>query len=138
MPAAMVAPIADGAPLALADQLAIQRLVELYGHVVDEGDWRQLAELVTDDFEYDLTFYGWGIVQGIPALVEKWLIAVHPIGHHTTNVVIWSDGDGVHVRSKGIGVKADGSVNSNVYYDDVRRTKNGWRIARRRAARREP
>jgi SnoaL-like domain len=121
-----------------ADALAIHRLIDLYGHIVDEGEWSQLADIVTDDFEYDLSFYGWGIVRGIPELLERWRTAVHPLGHHATNIVVWQDGTGVHVHSKGIGVKADGTMNSNVYVDEVRRTAFGWRIARRRAYRREP
>ena len=64
----------------------------------------------------------------------------NPLAHLVTNVVItsWED-DVVRVISKGIGVRADGTVGSVVYHDELRREGAGWRIARRRvSARRTP
>jgi hypothetical protein len=53
--------------------------------------------------------------------------------HHVTNVVVtaWADGQ-VQVRSKGLGIKADGSCGSVSYEDTVVRTADGWRISYRR------
>jgi hypothetical protein len=57
----------------------------------------------------------------------------NPLGHHVTNsLVIAEEDDGcVRVRSKGIGIRADGSSGTIVYEDLVRRSNGGWRIARR-------
>jgi hypothetical protein len=46
-------------------------------------------------------------------------------------VVAEEDDGSVRVRSKGIGIRADGSSGSVVYEDFVRRSNGGWRIARR-------
>jgi len=49
-----------------------------------------------------------------------------------TNVVVIADGDDeATVRSKGIGILADGTSGTVVYEDVVRRTGVGWRIAHR-------
>jgi len=49
----------------------------------------------------------------------------------TNALVIDDQGDGATVRSKGIGIMADGTSGTVVYEDLVRRTSAGWRIARR-------
>ncbi len=57
----------------------------------------------------------------------------NPVGHHVTNVVVTPDGaDAAAVRSKGIGVLADGRAGSVTYEDRVVRTPSGWRIGSRR------
>jgi myo-inositol catabolism protein IolC len=49
-----------------------------------------------------------------------------------TNALVVADEDNVAtVRSKGIGILADGKSGTVVYEDVVRRTGAGWRIARR-------
>ncbi|MGY5060699.1 nuclear transport factor 2 family protein, partial [Streptomyces sp. 900105755] len=60
--------------------------------------------------------------------------------HHVTNVVVTALADGrVQVRSKGLGIKADGSCGSVSYDDTVVRTADGWRISHRRVSpRRNP
>jgi hypothetical protein len=37
----------------------------------------------------------------------------------------------VRVRSKGIGIRADGATGTVIYEDLIRKTPSGWRIARR-------
>jgi hypothetical protein len=117
------------------DRLAIYELIALHGHVMDAGEFDRLDELFADDFVYDLERLGSGRLEGAKALVDA-AIAVgdaNPLGHHVTNsLVIGEEDDGsVRVRSKGIGVRADGSSGTVVYEDLVRRTDRGWRIARR-------
>jgi hypothetical protein len=47
--------------------------------------------------------------------------------------------DGVRVRSKGLGVRPDGTVGTVVYEDVVQRGADGWRITHRTVrARRRP
>ncbi|MET7482173.1 nuclear transport factor 2 family protein [Streptomyces sp. NPDC005538] len=128
--------------LALEDRLAIQELIALHGHLVDEGELDRVAEVFTPDVEYDLSDFGQGTVTGLTAFVDAALAlgAGNPVAHHVTNVVIEEPVEGrVRVRSKGLGVKADGSCGSVTYIDTVVRVGAGWRISQRKlVARRVP
>ena len=56
----------------------------------------------------------------------------NPLGHHVTNSLVIAEEDGlVRVRSKGIGIGADGASGTVIYEDLIRKTPSGWRIARR-------
>ncbi|MFE9559197.1 nuclear transport factor 2 family protein [Streptomyces sp. NPDC006692] len=128
--------------LALEDRLAIAELVSLHGHLVDDGELERLEELFTVDVVYDLTDFGQGCLVGAVAVREAALAlgAANPVAHHITNIVITESTEGqVRVRSKGLGVKADGSCGS-VSYDDIAvRARDGWRICHRKvSARRIP
>lgn len=121
--------------LALADRLAITELVSLHGHLVDDGSLDRLEELFTADVVYDLTDFGQEPLSGVVAIREAaWALgAANPVAHHVTNVVVTALADGrAHVRSKGLGIKADGSCGSVSYDDTVVRTADGWRISYRR------
>ncbi|MEV0641547.1 nuclear transport factor 2 family protein [Streptomyces sp. NPDC050619] len=128
--------------LALEDRLAVTELIALHGHVVDEGELDRMAEVFTSDVVYDLSDFGQGQVTGLAALKEAALAlgSANPVAHHVTNVVIEEvAGDRVRARSKGLGVKADGSCGSVTYEDTVVRIADGWRISHRRMlARRVP
>jgi hypothetical protein len=117
------------------DRLAIYELIALHGHLMDAGDFDRLDELFTDDFVYDLEYLGYGRLLGANAFVDAAMALAddNPLGHHVTNsLVIAEEDDGaIRVRSKGIGIRADGSSGTVVYDDLVRRTDSGWRIARR-------
>ncbi|MEV8540563.1 nuclear transport factor 2 family protein [Streptomyces sp. NPDC051572] len=128
--------------LPLEDRLAITELIALHGHLVDEGELDRLTEVFTPDVEYDLTDFGQGTLTGLTQLVDASLTlgAANPVAHHVTNVVIeeLSD-DRIRARSKGLGIRTDGSFGSVTYVDSVVRVRLGWRIARRRVeARRVP
>ncbi|MBO4159366.1 nuclear transport factor 2 family protein [Micromonospora antibiotica] len=143
-------------PLSADDRLAIHELVALHGHLMDDGAFDRLSELFTDDFAYDVTAYGFGVLRGYAAFAEaaRTLGDGNPLGHHVTNVVVSEDADGtVRVRSKGLGVPVDGPVGTVVYEDVVRRVETrppagtagarrpatGWRISYRRVVpRRRP
>ena len=121
--------------LALEDRLAITELVSLHGHLVDEGSLDRLEELFTSDVVYDLTDFGQEPLSGVAAIREAaWALGTaNPVAHHVTNVVITASADGgVQVRSKGLGIKADGSCGSVSYDDTVVRTADGWRISHRK------
>ncbi|WP_406450061.1 nuclear transport factor 2 family protein [Streptomyces sp. NBC_01622] len=128
--------------LTLEDRLAITELIALHGHLVDEGELDRLTEVFTPDVEYDVTDFAQGTLIGLPELVGASLAlgAGNPVAHHVTNVVIEdSTEERVRARSKGLGVRTDGSCGSVTYEDTVVRTGAGWRIARRRvSARRVP
>jgi 3-phenylpropionate/cinnamic acid dioxygenase small subunit len=129
-------------PLTLEDRLTITELIALHGHLVDEGELDRAAEVFTPDVEYDLTDFGQGTLTGLTQLTDASLAlgAANPVAHHVTNVVVEELADGqVRVRSKGLGIRTDGSCGSVTYVDTVVRVGAGWRIARRRLeARRVP
>nr|WP_031069896.1 nuclear transport factor 2 family protein [Streptomyces sp. NRRL WC-3742] len=129
-------------PLTLEDRLAITELVSLHGHLVDDGSLDRLEELFTSDVVYDLTDFGQESLSGVAAIREAAyaLGAANPVAHHVTNIVVTASADGqVQVRSKGLGIKADGSCGSVSYDDTVVRTADGWRISHRKvSARRTP
>ena len=128
--------------LALEDRLAITELIHLHGHLVDGGELDRLSEVFTADVVHDLGDFGQGTITGLAALraAAVALGAANPVAHHVTNVVIEAvDGDRVRVRSKGLGIMADGSCGSVTYQDTVVRVDAGWRIAYREvSARRVP
>ena len=121
-------------PLSAEDRLEIYELLALHGHLMDGGAFDRLDDLFTEDFVYDLEALGAGTLQGGQALVDasRAMGDDNPLGHHVTNaLVIRGDEDEAIVRSKGIGVLANGTSGTVVYEDVVRRTPAGWRIARR-------
>ncbi|MGW4888677.1 nuclear transport factor 2 family protein [Streptomyces murinus] len=124
------------------DRLDITDLVSTHGHLVDDGQLERLEELCTPDVVYDVSDLGGGLLLGVAAIREAALAlgARNPVAHHVTNVVVSDAGDGrARVRSKGLGVMADGSCGSVSYDDTVVRTPEGWRICRRKVtARRVP
>lgn len=127
--------------LTVEDRLAIQELIALHGHLMDSGEFDRLSELFTVDVVYDLEAYGAGTLHGVDEIVAAAaaLGAGNPVAHHVTNVVITDDAGAVASRSKGFGVRSDGSTGSVVYDDVVRHGPDGWRIARRTVVpRREP
>ncbi|MDR0344448.1 MAG: nuclear transport factor 2 family protein [Nocardiopsaceae bacterium] len=128
--------------MSVADRLAIHELIALHGHLSDAGDFGRMDEVFAADVVYDLADFGGGVVQGRDALRDMALAMGdrNPVGHHVTNVVITvADGETAQVRSKGIGINADGTSGSVVYDDVVRRLPDGWRIVSRKVtARRQP
>lgn len=123
--------------LPLEDRLAVTELVALHGHLVDEGSLDRLEELFTPDVVYDLTDFGQEPLIGVAAIREAaWALGgANPVAHHVTNVVVTASSDGrVQVRSKGLGIKADGSCGSVSYDDIVVRAADGWRISHRKVS----
>jgi hypothetical protein len=119
-----------------ADHLAIQELLALYGHIIDEREWQRVGELFTESALYDMSAFGLPVVRGAAAIRGLWSRpdAAHPLAHHATNIVVSEDPDGtVRVLSKGLGVGPNGRVGSVVYRDVVERTSQGWRFAARKA-----
>jgi 3-phenylpropionate/cinnamic acid dioxygenase small subunit len=123
------------------DRLAIHELLARHGHIVDNGELDRLSELFTADVVYDLTRLGGSSLHGTAAIVEasRQLGDRNPVAHHVTNVVVSEHEGEITARSKFLGVRKDGSVGSGVYDDVLRRTSDGWRIARRQVSvRKEP
>ncbi|MFI7615870.1 nuclear transport factor 2 family protein [Nonomuraea terrae] len=128
--------------LTVEDRLAITDLINRHGHLTDSGDLGALDELFVPDVIYDVTDLGGQVLAGLTAVREaaRALGEANPVAHHVTNVVITEMADGrVHARSKGLGVKSDGTTGSVTYQDTVVRSDDGWRISHRTVrARRVP
>ncbi|MER7638841.1 nuclear transport factor 2 family protein [Streptomyces sp. NPDC126522] len=128
--------------LTLEDRLAIRELIALHGHLIDEGELDRMSEVFTPDVEYDLTDFTQGTLTGLAQLTAAALTlgSANPVAHHVTNVVIEDSPDGtIRARSKGLGIRTDGSCGSVTYVDTLVRVETGWRIASRTVkARRTP
>jgi ketosteroid isomerase-like protein len=117
------------------DRTDINDLVNLHGHFTDAGHLDQAGELFTADVTYDLDELGLGSLRGTAAMREAALAlgSANPVGHHVTNIVITRiDDHCARVRSKGIGVKTDGTAGSVTYDDIVTRQPDGWKISYRK------
>ncbi|MEV6166522.1 nuclear transport factor 2 family protein [Streptomyces sp. NPDC052052] len=120
--------------LGAEDRMAITELIGLHGHLLDEGELDRLGEMFTADVVYDASDLGHGEMRGRDAVRDtaRSMTGHGPVAHHVTNIVLTEDGDGrVRARSKGIGIKADGTCGSVTYDDLVVRGERGWRISRR-------
>jgi ketosteroid isomerase-like protein len=117
------------------DRTDINDLINLHGHLTDAGQLDQAGELFTPDITYDLDDMGRGSLHGTAAMREAALALgdANPVGHHVTNIVITRlDDRSARVRSKGIGIKADGTAGSVAYDDIVTREPDGWKISYRK------
>ena len=116
------------------DRWAIAETLSLHGHIFDEGQLDRLEEIFTPEVVYDLSAAGVGTFKGIEAVRNGALKlgAGNPVAHHVTNVVMASEEDDlVTVRSKGLVIRADGTLRSVTHLDTLRRLKDGWRISHR-------
>ncbi|MFB6816523.1 nuclear transport factor 2 family protein [Streptomyces sp. NPDC056347] len=123
--------------LGAEERLAINELLALHGHLVDNGETDRLDELVTEDVVYDASALGHGELRGLAAFRDMARSRAGakngPVGHHVTNIVLTEAGDGrVHARSKGIGIAADGGCGTVTFEDEIVRGERGWRVSRRR------
>src|ERR1044072_7290557 len=117
------------------DRTEITDLINRHGHLTDAGELTELAELFTPEVTYDVSDFALGPLRGIEAIREAALALgeANPVGHHVTNIVITGiDDRSAQVRSKGIGIKADGTAGSVVYEDMVPRRPGGWKISYRK------
>jgi 3-phenylpropionate/cinnamic acid dioxygenase small subunit len=120
--------------ITVEDRVAIQELLGLYGHLIDQRRWDDLIQVFTEDIVFDATSFGEPVTTSYQELMEHWRSerARHPLAHHVTNIVITEAPDGtVRVLSKALGVGRNGRVGSGTYDDVVVKTPSGWRLARR-------
>ena len=118
------------------DRLAIHELLARYMFCVDDRRFSLLPDLFTADAVYDMTDFEMGVVHGPEAIAALWSgpLAAHPLAHHSSDVVITAtSADRADVRSKGLGIGANGRVGSSTYSDIVVRTPEGWKFAARAA-----
>ena len=120
------------------DRQDISDLLIRYATGIDRRDWPLFRTVFTDDCELDYGVVGtW---KGLDAVAE-FMEQVHAMAGHTlhrlSNEVIAVDGDSAQARTyiDGLIMMADNASGVNAigfYDDDIVRTADGWRIARRR------
>jgi len=120
------------------DRQDISDLLVRYATGIDRRDWPLFRTVFTDDCELDYGVIGtWQGVDAVADFMEKThALAGHTL-HRLTNQVIEVDGDKalsrtyvdalIMVGDEGAGVNGIG-----FYDDEIVRTPDGWRIARRR------
>ena len=120
------------------DRQDISDLLVRYATGIDRRDWPLFRTAFTDDCELD---YGEiGAWKGVDAVTD-FMQAAHALAGHTlhrlSNLAITVDGDTATARTyiDGLIMMGDNQsgVNAIGFYDDeIVRTSDGWRIARRR------
>jgi 3-phenylpropionate/cinnamic acid dioxygenase small subunit len=133
---------ADATTLAqIADRLQIQDLLVRYCKAIDTKDWELLDTVFVPDAHVDYTSSG-GVAGAYPE-VRAWLAQIlpgFPVSQHAvSNFEIALDGDRatsrVYFYNPMGRPKPEGGVSmffiGGYYVDDLVRTSNGWRIARR-------
>lgn len=125
----------------LQDRQDISDLLVRYATGIDRRDWPLFRTVFTDDCQLDYGEIGsWSGVDAVTDFMEK----VHAMAGHTlhrlSNQAVAIDGDNAVARTyvDALIMSADDQsggqgVNGIGFYDDeIVRTPEGWRIARRR------
>ena len=127
----------------VADRLEIADLCARYARAIDTQDWDGLDTVFTPDAEIDYTSSG-GTSGRYPE-VKAWLAQVLPMfsmtQHYVTNTTVEFGPDGASATARSdlynpMSLKGeDGSVRTfevgGLYLDELVRTPDGWRIAKR-------
>jgi 3-phenylpropionate/cinnamic acid dioxygenase small subunit len=120
------------------DRQDISDVLIRYATGIDRRDWPLFRTVFTADCELDYGEIGtWHGVDAVTAFMEQsHAMAGHTI-HRMSNQVIGVDGDRAEARSYVDGLILAPDNNSGVnavgfYDDDLVRTADGWRVARRR------
>jgi len=120
------------------DRQDISELLVRYATGIDRRDWALFRTVFTDDCELDYGEIGrWHGVDEVTDFMDKThAMAGHTL-HRLSNQVITVDGDEASARTYVDAVIMFGDNQAGVnawgfYDDDIVRTSDGWRIARRR------
>ncbi|MGA7050365.1 MAG: nuclear transport factor 2 family protein [Mycobacterium sp.] len=119
-------------------RLDISDLLVRYATGIDRRDWPLFRTVFTDDCEVDYGEIGvWNGVDAVTDFMEQTHAMAGQTMHRLTNQAITVDGDKASARTYIDGVIMFGDnqagVNALGFYDDeIVRTADGWRIARRR------
>ncbi len=125
------------------DRSEVQQLFALFSHVFDNGDLGDLGLVFTKDAVIDLRSGAGREFDGLEAIAEF----VTALGrdspdHQTLDTVLLpgspEEPGTARARSRYLAILPDGSVHNGDYYDDLRLTADGWRIARRVSVPRYP
>ncbi|MFZ0832128.1 MAG: nuclear transport factor 2 family protein [Mycobacterium sp.] len=118
------------------DRQDISDLLVRYATGIDRHDWPLFRTVFTDDCELDYGQVGtWNGVDAVTEFMELSHAGVQTL-HRMSNQAIEVDGDRAQARTYVDMVmvgEGNPGVNAIGYYDDeIVRTADGWRIARRR------
>ncbi len=125
----------------ISDRIEIGDLLVRYTRAIDTKDWALLDSVFLPDARVDYRSSG-GIAGAYPevrAWLEKALAAFPAMMHMIGNTTVELDGDAAHTRTYVINPmgfpKEDGGLHvftvAAHYVDELVRTADGWRIARR-------
>lgn len=117
----------------VVDVVEINQVLARYGQIVDTRCWGSLAQVFTADAVFDTSEFGRGCLEGLDAIRAMFEGSSPPYSVNIVNVVV-SDGDApgkARAYSKNIGFLPKGKVGSASYDDDLVKTPDGWRVARR-------
>ncbi len=120
------------------DRQDISELLVRYATGIDRRDWPLFRTVFTDDCELDYGVIGvWNGVDAVAEFMEQTHAMAGHTMHRLSNQAITVDGDKAEARTyiDGLIMAADNKsgVNAIGFYDDeIVRTPDGWRIARRR------
>lgn len=125
----------------ISDRLEIQQLHADYSGAIDRKDWNALDRIFTADAHIDYTAMGG--IKGDYATVKAWLadtLKWFPHYYHlVSNLQLSIDGDTAHSRIVCFNpmiMQPQGGKKTTMFFglwylDDLIRTAEGWRIARR-------
>jgi 3-phenylpropionate/cinnamic acid dioxygenase small subunit len=120
------------------DRQNISELLLRYATGIDRRDWPLFRTVFTDDCELDYGVIGrWKGVDEVTDFMERTHALLGHTMHRLSNMAITVDGDRGAARTylDGLMMAPDNKsgVNAVGFYDDeIVRTADGWRIARRR------
>jgi 3-phenylpropionate/cinnamic acid dioxygenase small subunit len=121
------------------DRQDISDLLVRYATGIDRRDWVLFRTVFTDDCELDYGEIGvWNGVDAVANFMEQTRALLGHTMHRMSNMTITVDGNQAVARTylDGLMMAPDNKsgVNAIGFYDDeIVRTADGWRIARRRA-----
>jgi len=118
-----------------ADVVEINQVLMRYGMIVDTRAWDDLADVFTKDAVFDTGEFGQGRHDSLDAIRTMFETSNPPYSVNIVNVVV-SDGPEpgtARAYSKNIGLLPKGRVGSAAYDDELVKTAEGWRVARRLA-----
>jgi 3-phenylpropionate/cinnamic acid dioxygenase small subunit len=120
------------------DRQDIAEVLLRYATGIDRRDWALFRTAFTDDCELDYGEIGtWNGVDAVTKFMDEAHAMAGQTMHRLTNQAITVDGDRADARTyvDGLIMAADNDSGVNavgVYDDELVRTSDGWRIARRR------
>lgn len=84
------------------DIVAVNQLLALLDHVMDQSAYDRLGEVFVSDAVYDCSIFGFGTAIGIDEIRALLSREGHALAHHCTNVFVHdAQGDALAALSKG-------------------------------------
>ena len=124
----------------VSDRFEIQDLLVRYSHCIDTRDWDGLDQVFTPDAFIDYTAMGGsqGSLSETKDFLGKAMVSFKSFQHMIANLAVELDGDRATARTichNPMVMERDGGEHVFIcglwYVDELVRTPEGWRIARR-------